>query len=160
MSEGLLPRLHPGTLTFEQPSPILRLKSFSSEGRAPLPYERTVEHLGFKCLGPTITPERILRLREEVFHNEELHALRQILHALSGPMRLKILYLLYREPELCVCDLADILDESVSAVSHQLRVLRRHDLVQTRRDAKTIFYALNEPLVNRYINFEREVIFS
>jgi len=125
-----------------------------------MPNKRVVQHLGFKCLGPTITPERILRLRQEVLHNGELHSLRAVLHALSGPMRLKILYLLHREPELCVCDLADILDESVSAVSHQLRVLRRYDLVQTRRDAKTIFYSLNEPVVNRYLRLEKEVVLA
>jgi len=120
--------------------------------------QRVVQHLDFKCLGPTITPERILRLRQEVVENGQLQSLRGILHALSGPMRLKILYLLHREPELCVCDLADILDESVSAVSHQLKILRRYGLVQTRRDAKTIFYALNEPAVNRYLRLEKEVI--
>lgn len=127
-----------------------------------MPNKRVVQHLGFKCLGPTITPERILQLRQEVLHNGELQELREILHALSGPMRLKILYLLHREAELCVCDLADILDESVSAVSHQLRVLRRHDLVKTRRDAKTIFYSLNEPVVHRFLHLvlEEEAILA
>lgn len=123
-------------------------------------HKQTVEHLGFKCLGPTITPKRILQLRREVLHNGELQRLRGVLHALSGPMRLKILYLLHREPELCVCDLADILDESVSAVSHQLKVLRKHGLVQTRRDAKTIFYALNESVIQRYLNLEQEATFA
>ncbi len=120
--------------------------------------QRTVQHLGFKCLGPTITPERILRLRQELVENEELQRLRGILHALSGPLRLKILYLLHRESELCVCDLADILDESVSAVSHQLRVLRKYNLVRARRDAKTIFYSLNEPVVQRYLRLEKEAV--
>ncbi len=101
-----------------------------------------------------------MRLRREVVQSEELHRLRGVLHALSGSMRLKILYLLHREPELCVCDLADILDESVSAVSHQLKVLRRHDLVKTRRDAKTIFYSLNEPVVRRYLNLATEAVMA
>ncbi|HED04203.1 MAG TPA: transcriptional regulator [Candidatus Fraserbacteria bacterium] len=121
-------------------------------------YERTVEHLGFKCLGPTITPEQILHLRQEIAHNEELEKLRGILHALGGRMRLRILYLLHREPELCVCDLADILAESLSAVSHQLKILRTHGLVMTRRDAKTIFYSLNESVVRRYLDLEQEAV--
>lgn len=123
---------------------------------------RAVDLEGFKCLGPTITPERILELRQEVLRNEELEALRRVLHALSGRMRLKILYLLHRESELCVCDLSDILGESISAVSHQLRVLREHDLVKTRREGKTIFYSLNEPVVRRYLKFESEgeVVFA
>lgn len=115
---------------------------------------------GFKCLGPTITPERILELRRGVQQNEALERLRGVFHALGGRMRLRILYLLHREPELCVCDLADVLDESVSAVSHQLRVLREHDLVKTRRDAKTIFYSLNEPVVRRYLDLEREEVLA
>ena len=117
---------------------------------------RIVEVDGLKCLGPTITPERIYELRREVQQNRALEELREVLHAVSGRMRLKILYLLHREPELCVCDLADILGESVSAVSHQLRILRKHDLVKTRRGGKTIFYSLNEPIVQRYLNFEGE----
>lgn len=116
--------------------------------------KRIVEHMGFKCVGPTITPERILGLRQEVFENEQLRDLREKLHALSGQMRLRILYLLRLENELCVCDLSDILDESLSAVSHQLKVLRKSDFVKTRRDAKTIFYSLNEPVVNQYLNLE------
>lgn len=121
-------------------------------------YERTVKHLGFKCLGPTITPEQILRLRQEIARNEELEKLRGILHALGGRMRLRILYLLHREPELCVCDLADILAESLSAVSHQLKILRTHGLVMTRRDAKTIFYSLNKSVVRRYLHLEQEAV--
>ena len=118
--------------------------------------QRMVKHMGFKCLGPTITPQRVLGLRRELDHNPSLLQLRDILHALSGPMRFKILYLLHREPELCVCDLADILGETVSAVSHQLKVLRKCNLVQTRRDAKTIFYSLNEPVVYQYLNLDKE----
>ncbi len=116
--------------------------------------ERIVEHMGFKCVGPTITPERILGLRQEVFENEPLQDLREKLHALSGQMRLRVLYLLHLGHELCVCDLSDILDESLSAVSHQLKVLRKSDFVKTRRDAKTIFYSLNEPVVSQYLNIE------
>lgn len=118
--------------------------------------QRTVEHLGFKCLGPTITSQHILNLRQELDHHPSLLQLRDMLHAISGTMRLKILYLLHREPELCVCDLSDILGETVSAVSHQLKVLRRCNLVETRRDAKTIFYSLNAPVVYQYLNLDKE----
>ncbi len=119
---------------------------------------REVRVNGFRCLGPTITPERIVELRRDVLHNEELEALRRLLHALSGRLRLRILYLLHKEPELCVCDLADILDESISAVSHQLRILREQDLVRTRRDGKTIFYSLNGDILRRYLGPSLEVL--
>jgi len=112
----------------------------------------------FKCLGPTLTPERIRELRRRVLESEELEALRRVLHALSGRLRLRILCLLLKEPELCVCDLAEILGESISAVSHQLRILREHDLVKARRDGKTVFYSLNEMKVRQYLHLEEEVI--
>lgn len=46
--------------------------------------------------------------------------------------------------ELCVCDIAAALDMSVSAVSHQLRVLRQAKMVRTRRDGKQIFYSIDD----------------
>jgi len=108
-----------------------------------------------RCLGPAITPRRVVELQGALSGNRGLRELREALHALSGSMRLKVVYLLHREPELCVCDLADILGESTSAVSHQLRVLREQDLVKTRREGKTVYYALNEPVVRRYLDLER-----
>ena len=55
--------------------------------------------------------------------------------------RLKILYLLL-DAELCVCDIAQLLDMSQSAISHQLRVLKNSRLVKNRREGKTVFYSL------------------
>lgn len=106
----------------------------------------------FRCLGPTITPERIRKLQQGLAAEEpRLERLRGVLYALSGRMRVRILYLLSVEPELCVCDLADVLGESISAVSHQLRVLREYHLVKTRREGKTVFYALSESWVRELL---------
>ncbi len=58
--------------------------------------------------------------------------------------RLKILYLLLQEPELCVCDIADVTDMTVSSISHQLSKLRAHGLIGKRREGQTIFYRLQE----------------
>ena len=55
--------------------------------------------------------------------------------------RVKILYALDKS-ELCVCDISVLLGMSVSAVSHQLRVLREADLVRTKRQGKVIYYSL------------------
>ena len=55
--------------------------------------------------------------------------------------RTRILYALTGQ-ELCVCHMAELLGMSVSAVSHQLRILRDADLVRTRREGKTVFYSL------------------
>ena len=57
--------------------------------------------------------------------------------------RLRILYALSGS-ELCVCDLAELLNTSQSAVSHQLSLLRSSRLVKYRRDGKTVFYSLDD----------------
>lgn len=57
--------------------------------------------------------------------------------------RIKMLYVLLCS-EMCVCDLAQILNMTQSAISHQLRVLKQMDLVKSRRDGKTIFYSLSD----------------
>ncbi len=66
-----------------------------------------------------------------------------IFKALSDPTRVKILYAL-SVTELCVCDIANLLGKSVSAVSHQLRVLRNMKLVKFRRDGKIAYYSLDD----------------
>ena len=57
--------------------------------------------------------------------------------------RIRILYLLSQH-ELCVGDLAEMLDMTQSAVSHQLRVLRQNDLVKTRKEGKSVWYSLDD----------------
>ena len=59
----------------------------------------------------------------------------------SDSTRIKILYALLKS-ELCVCDLAQVLNMSQSAISHQLRTLKQMDLARNRREGKTIFYSL------------------
>lgn len=79
-----------------------------------------------------------------------------ILKLAANDVRLKILYLLSREEHLCPCDLSDILDMSVPAVSQHLRKLKDGGLVETERDGQTIFYSLN-PLFNEILspNFDQ-----
>lgn len=59
-------------------------------------------------------------------------------------VRLKILFLLSKERELCVCDLSDILSMKISAISQHLRKLKDRDIIKPKRKAQTIFYSLTE----------------
>lgn len=81
--------------------------------------------------------------------------LTDILKLAANEVRLKILYLLSTEEHLCPCDLSDILDMSIPAVSQHLRKLKDRGLVQTERDGQTILYSL-DPLFNKILspNFE------
>lgn len=78
--------------------------------------------------------------KAEISFNRLSHVLR-----LAGnDVRMKILYLLEEENELCVCDLADILEMTIPAVSQHLRKLKDGNILQTRRNAQTIYYSLKE----------------
>lgn len=71
----------------------------------------------------------------------------QILSLACNEVRLKILFLLKEENELCPCDLSDILEMSIPAVSQHLRKLKDGNIIEARKDGQTIFYSLrNEHL--------------
>ncbi|MFH1755940.1 MAG: metalloregulator ArsR/SmtB family transcription factor [Candidatus Latescibacterota bacterium] len=70
-------------------------------------------------------------------------SLAEIFKTLSDPTRVKILYALSMT-ELCVCDIANLIGKSSSAVSHQLRLLRGQKLVKYRKDGKIAYYSLDD----------------
>lgn len=75
------------------------------------------------------------------------------LSLVGNKVRLKILYLLFEEKRLCVCDLSDILEMKISAISQHLRKMKDRNLIETEREAQTIFYSLNteyEKLLNPF----------
>ena len=74
---------------------------------------------------------------------EILYDLADFFKIFGDSTRIKILYVLMKS-EMCVCDIAQLLNASQSAISHQLRVLKQMQLVKFRRDGKTIFYSLSD----------------
>jgi DNA-binding transcriptional ArsR family regulator len=78
-----------------------------------------------------------LKVAEQSFEN-----LAQVLSLAGNAVRLKILYLLDQEDELCPCDLSDILGMTIPAISQHLRKLKDANLIQFRKEGQTIFYAL------------------
>ena len=95
------------------------------------------------CVGTTINDARLVDLREELLHQDNLLALSALLSVAGNDTRLKLLYLLGREREICVCDLARILSMTNSAVSQHLRKLKDKKVVKTRREAQIIYYSLH-----------------
>lgn len=85
--------------------------------------------------------EIIGKVDEKMPPEEELQDLGEFFKVFGDVTRLKILYVLLCS-EMCVYDIASLLNMSQSAISHQLRVLKQMDLVKNRREGKTIFYSL------------------
>ncbi len=85
--------------------------------------------------------ELVERVRASMPDECVLMDLAELYKVFGDSTRIKILYLLF-ESEMCVCDIAQLLNMSVSAISHQLRVLKQSHLVRFRREGKTVFYSL------------------
>ncbi len=83
---------------------------------------------------------------ELVIAETEIRALSDILSLAGNEVRLKILYLLNQEGQMCPCDLSDVLDMSMPAISQHLRKMKDKDLIRYKKVGQTIFYSLNEDL--------------
>lgn len=92
--------------------------------------------------------EKISSVRKKMHSEPVFHRLADTFSILGNPSRLKIIFALSQE-ELCVCDLAILLDISKSAVSHQLKLLRNARLAKYRREGKMSFYALDDEHIGK-----------
>ena len=93
----------------------------------------------------------IEQVQEEMPEEEILYDLAELFKVFGDSTRIKILYVLFQS-EMCVCDIAQLLNMSQSAISHQLRVLKQAQLVKYRREGKTVFYSLADAHVNTILN--------
>lgn len=91
------------------------------------------------------------KVRQQLPEEEFLFDLSELYKSFGDSTRIRILYVLL-ETEMCVCDLALVLDMTVSAISHQLRVLKQAGLVKGRREGKTVFYSLSDEHVRTILD--------
>ena len=87
--------------------------------------------------------EAVMTVRGKMPDEELLKELADFYKVFGDSTRIKILCVLL-ESEMCVCDIATLLQMGQSAISHQLRVLKQMRLVKFRRDGKTVFYSLSD----------------
>lgn len=104
--------------------------------------------MGDTCIRLQADIGQIKSCREKLKANSKSFLqLGQILSLAGNEVRLKILFLLEEENELCPCDLSDILGMSIPAVSQHLRKLKDGNVIEARKEGQTIFYSLcNEHL--------------
>ena len=88
---------------------------------------------------------------------DTLYDLAELFKVFGDSTRIRILYVLF-EAEVCVCDLAEILHMTQSAISHQLKILKQSRLVKSRREGKSVFYSLADAHVRTIIAQGREHI--
>ena len=110
------------------------------------------------CCEVTEVHENLLKIvRETIPEETELYDLAELFKIFGDSTRIRILFVLF-EAEVCVCDLAEVLKLSQSAVSHQLRILKQAKLVKNRRDGRSIIYSLADDHVRGIIAMGMEHI--
>lgn len=114
------------------------------------------ENLDICC---EIHRENVKKIKKTFPQEQTMFCLSDFFKLFGDNTRIKILYSLLKN-ELCVCDIAALLKMTVSAISHQLKLLREANLVKTRREGKSIFYSLADEHVSKIIEFGMEHIFE
>lgn len=94
------------------------------------------------CIRVNVDAEKLEALRKDAFSNDHVVALSAFMSAAGNETRLRILYVLWRAGELCVCDLSDICGITQPAISRHLKILREKALVESQRDAQTVYYRI------------------
>lgn len=111
-----------------------------------------------ECCEAVEVHEELLEIVNKTMPDEtELYDLAELFKVFGDSTRIRILYVLF-EAEVCVCDLAQVLNMTQSAISHQLRILKNSKLVKCRREGKSVFYSLADDHVRTIIAQGRDHI--
>ena len=96
-----------------------------------------------RCDCEVIHEEVVNKVRKKMPKEEVLYDLAETFKVFGDSTRIRILWAL-DESEMCVCDIASLLNMTQSAISHQLRVLKQAKLVKNRREGKVVYYSLDD----------------
>ena len=103
------------------------------------------------CEVELIDEKKVKAVKKKLPQDTLINQLSETFKSLSDFTRLKILLSLAEE-ELCVCDIAALTGVSVSATSHQLRLLKNARLVNYRKEGKMVYYSLDDEHINKIVN--------
>jgi ArsR family transcriptional regulator len=95
------------------------------------------------CTETKVHTGSVEAVRERMPDEDSLYEVAELFKVFGDSTRTRIIAALF-EGELCVCDIAALLSMSISAVSHQLRILRQTKIVKSRRSGKEVFYSLDD----------------
>jgi ArsR family transcriptional regulator len=101
-----------------------------------------------KCDCDVIHDDIVNKVKDKMPKEETLYDLAELFKVFGDSTRIKILWAL-DESEMCVCDIAVLLNMTQSAISHQLRVLKQANLVKNRKEGKVVFYSLDDEHVKQ-----------
>ncbi len=98
-----------------------------------------------------VDENEVVRLQAQMLDEKEENELANFFKMYADPTRLKILSVLFQE-EMCVCEIAAVLNMTHSAISHQLATLRNARIIKVRRDGKNMYYSLDDNHIQMIFN--------
>ena len=109
----------------------------------------------FEC---TVLHEDVVNeVKKKMPQDEMIYDLAEFFKVFADSTRMKIIFALM-ENELCVCDIANIVQTTQSAISHQLRLLKQSKLVKFRKEGKVVYYSLDDEHISQIVKKGREHI--
>ena len=106
---------------------------------------------------PVADKELVEKVRQKMPDEEPLYDLAELFKVFGDSTRIRIIWALF-EADMCVCDIANLLNMSQSAISHQLRVLKNSRLVKYKKSGKTVYYSLNDDHIKKIFELGMEHI--
>ncbi|MCF6271012.1 MAG: metalloregulator ArsR/SmtB family transcription factor [Melioribacteraceae bacterium] len=107
------------------------------------------------CKIEIVNEAKVKEAQKSLSNNPQILDMVEIFKLLGESTRLKIILSLI-DNELCVCDLSAVTDSTISAVSHQLRLLRNARLVKFRKEGKMVFYSIDDEHIYKLIEQVKE----
>ena len=99
------------------------------------------------CEVPMVHRDLVSEVREKLPEENRMQDLAELFKVFGDTTRIRSLFVLF-ESEMCVCDMAETLNMTQSAISHQLRLLKSNGLIRARRQGKSVFYSLADDHVS------------
>ena len=131
------------TMRYFRQRKMLDGKAAAAEARERQTMTRSKRTAKDLCEVNLFNPERVAVVRGRMLSKAQVEDMAAVFQCLGHATRVKILHALF-SGEMCVCDLTQVLGLSISAVSHQLRILRTLQLVKYYRDGKMAYYSIDD----------------
>jgi DNA-binding transcriptional ArsR family regulator len=108
------------------------------------------------CAVRIVDHDRVAAAKARMIPNVEANQLTELFRLLGDPTRVQILYALVEVGELCVCDLAAVVEAPETSISHALRLLRTAGVVRNRKSGRMVYYSLNDAHVRLLLDVSAE----
>ena len=116
----------------------------------------TQDEVADGCAVRSVDEHKVAAAKQRALSQHDIERITELCRLIGEPTRVRLLYALVEAGEMCVCDLAAVVEAPETSVSHALRLLRMAGIVRTRRDGRMIYYSLTDAHVRLLLDVTAE----